>query len=128
MKRLLAFLLFVPSLCLAQVPDYVPAEGLIGWYPLDGSLVSAINADQDGYLTGPVGAEDRFGAPQSALNFDGIDDYGTIDHYAAFENCSEMTISLWLNPTEHPSIVAYCGGGTGASFKLIENIFCASSW
>ena len=120
MNRLLALLTFVPSLCLAQVPDYVPADGLIGWYPMDGSLVSAINADQDGYLTGPVGAEDRFGTPQSALNFDGIDDYGTIDHYVAFENCSEMTISLWLNPTEHPSNVAYCGGGTGAYNILIK--------
>ena len=28
MKQLLALLLFVPSLCLAQLPDYVPTTGL----------------------------------------------------------------------------------------------------
>ena len=39
MKQLLALLLFVPSLCLAQAPTYVPADGLVAYYTLDeGSL------------------------------------------------------------------------------------------
>ena len=43
MKQLLALLLFVPSLCLAQVPDYVPTEGLVAWYPFIGNVLSLMS-------------------------------------------------------------------------------------
>ena len=41
MRNLLALLLFVPSLCLAQLPDYVPTNSLVGWYPFDGNPSNA---------------------------------------------------------------------------------------
>ena len=115
---LLAFALM--STGLAQVPDYIPESGLIGWYPLDGSLESSIDPTQDGFLNGPVITEDRFGNPNGALSFDGVDDFGTINHYSAFENCAEMTISVWVNPATYPSNVVYCGGGTGASYLFLR--------
>ena len=42
MKRLLALLLFVPSLLMAQVPDHVPTEGLVAWYPFYQSLEEVV--------------------------------------------------------------------------------------
>jgi uncharacterized protein (TIGR02145 family) len=115
---LLAFALL--SSGLAQVPDYIPESGLIGWYPLDGNLESSIDPTQDGFLDGPVVAQDRFGNPNGALSFDGVDDFGTIDHYSAFENCAEMTVSVWVNPATYPTNAVYCGGGTGASYLFLR--------
>ena len=120
MRNLLALLLFVPSLCLAQVPDYVSPDGLIGWFPLNGSLESGIIGIPDGQISGPTGTTDRFGVSCGALSFDGINDEATIDHYSGFENLEELTISIWLNPSEYPSAYATCGGGYGAVYALVS--------
>ena len=55
-----------------------------------------------------------------ALSFDGINDEATIDHYSGFENLEELTISIWLNPSEYPSAYATCGGGYGAVYALVS--------
>lgn len=47
MRNLLSLLLFVPSLCLAQLPDYVPTDGLVGWYPFDGNPANAASELND---------------------------------------------------------------------------------
>ena len=120
MRNLLALLLFLPSLCLAQLPEYVSPDGLIGWFPMNGSLESGILGIPDGQINGPTGTPDRFGVSSGALNFDGIDDEATIDHYSGFENLAELTISIWLNPSDYPSAYANCGGGYGATYALVS--------
>ena len=120
MRNLLAILLFFPTLCLAQLPDYVSPDGLIGWFPLNGSLESGIIGIPNGQINGPTGTTDRYGVSGGALNFDGIDDEATIDHYSGFENLEELTISIWLNPSEYPSAYATCGGGYGATYAIVS--------
>ena len=38
MRNLLVLLIFLPTLCLAQTPQYVPSEGLEVWYDFSGTL------------------------------------------------------------------------------------------
>ena len=52
MRNLLALLLFVPSLCLAQLPDYVPADGLVAWWALDGDGSDQSEQENDGNVFG----------------------------------------------------------------------------
>ena len=52
MRNLLALLLFVPSLCLAQLPDYTPSEGLVAFYPLESNANDAGPNGMNGTLEG----------------------------------------------------------------------------
>ena len=100
MKQLLALLLFVPSLCLAQLPDYVPTEGLVAWYPFNGMA-----ADESGYgntveVFGATLTEDRFGNPNGAYFFDG-DDHMISPHQPWLNGgTGSRTFSGWFRQTE----------------------------
>ncbi len=49
--------------------------GLIAYYPLDGNADDVGPNNLDGVVFDAVPAEDRFGNPNGAMQFDGIDDY-----------------------------------------------------
>ena len=53
MRNLLAFLLFVPFSFMAQVPDHVPTDGLVAWYPLYDSLEEVVGG-HDGQSDSPT--------------------------------------------------------------------------
>ena len=52
MRNLLALLLFLPGLCLAQAPSYVPADGLVAWWALDGDGSDQSAQGNDGTVIG----------------------------------------------------------------------------
>ena len=94
-------LLFAASCLTAvgQVPDYVPTEGLVAWYPLDGNAVDLSGSNADGILNGPEAALDRFNVESSALAFDGLDDWvGLGDLNPISEGTSgHASFSFWIN-------------------------------
>ena len=53
----------------AQAPEYVPEEGLIAWYALDGNATDLSGSENNGSLHGPSPAENRFGQSESCLEF-----------------------------------------------------------
>ena len=68
MRNLLAFLLFVPSLCLAQLPDGVPSNGLIAYYGFSNNGLDATGSAPEMLLVGSATyTSDRFGQANSAL-------------------------------------------------------------
>ena len=100
MKYILTFLAFVlMSSGLAQLPDYVPSDGLVAWYPLDGFASDAGTYQLDGALEGPAVAEDRHGNPYGALSFDGVDDRVSIPH-SDLTNPSVLTLSVWFKDSD----------------------------
>ena len=74
MRNLLALLLFVPSLCLAQLPDYVPADGLVAWWALDGDGSDQSEQENDGNVFGATPTSDRWGSENAAMYFTSIGD------------------------------------------------------
>ena len=103
MRNLLALLLFVPSLCLAQLPDYVSTDGLVAWYSLDGNATDLSGNQLDGTVNGPSLTDDRFGL-QGAAYFDGVNDYIIVPHddLLGFSNNS-MTVSMWVRINALPT-------------------------
>ena len=79
MKHILTLpALVLATTCLGQVPTYVPNDGLIGYYSLNGHAFDDGPQASDGQLHGPVGAVDRFGEDGGCIAFDGLDDFGSI--------------------------------------------------
>ena len=96
MKRLALLLLFVPALLAAQVPNYVPTEGLVAYYPLDSTALDASGNGHHLALDGPTWGDGTEDADDQALLFDGQDDVALIPHHPDF-NSPEMSLSFWVN-------------------------------
>ena len=117
------FTLLLAASCLTavgQVPDYVPTDGLVGWYSLDGDVVDSSPSSNHGAAFGPTPFGNRFGESASSLNFNGVEDYLSIPHSETWEEMPELTISMWVRPDAHPTIIETCGGVTGQRAALMN--------
>ena len=119
MKRL--FLLLFGAVTLvahAQVPDYVPTEGLVAWYPFNGNANDESGISDNGELFSVETAPDRFGNDNSAFYFSGS---GCTPHIETninwLDGTEGMSISFWINRVgngcSYPRIFGLWSGGNG---------------
>ncbi len=87
---------------MAQVPSYVPTNGLVGWWPFNGNANDESGNGFNGTVYGATLTSDRFGNNNESYNFDGINDRIKINFNSAFAN-DTGTISLWMNSSQIPS-------------------------
>jgi hypothetical protein len=83
------------TLALAQIPNYVPQNGLVGWWPFNGNANDESGNGNHGTVNGATLASDRFGNPNLAFSFDGVNDAITIPDNALLRP-SFITISAWV--------------------------------
>ncbi len=90
---LLAFALM--SSGLAQLPDYVPSDGLVAWYNLDGSGTDL--SDKVNHLNSisASSAVDRFGEVGQALHFDAQGSHLSCTSFDGIPNNTSHSISFW---------------------------------
>jgi hypothetical protein len=82
---------------LAQtVPNYVPTNGLVGWWPFNGNAIDESINTNDGTVNGAALTADRFGNANSAYSFDGLNDNIIIQNNPQI-NPTSITISGWIN-------------------------------
>ena len=74
-KSLIAALLLAASSAFAQVPSYVPTNGLVGWWPFNGNANDESGNGNNGTVNGASLTIDRFGNNNSAFYFNGINNY-----------------------------------------------------
>jgi len=109
MKKLLT-ILFAVALGLnlsAQVPDYVPTEGLVAWYPFNGNANDESGNGLNGSVNGAVLTSDRHGLGESAFYFEGI-----FPQFIALPELdanlgqagSQISVSLWFKPEINPIV------------------------
>lgn len=101
--------LFFSGNLIAQIPSYVPTNGLVGYWPFSGNANDVSGNDNDGVVFGAIATEDRFGQANSAYYFDGVNDYGYVNPETGNFGTSDFTISTWVfdaNENNTGSIVA----------------------
>lgn len=103
----------------AQIPDYLPSADLVAWYPFNGNANDESGVSEDGQVFNLSTAADRFGNPESAFYFSGLNCSPHIETNIDFQGGSEgMTISYWLNRQGSgclfPRIFGFWNGGNNA--------------
>lgn len=71
-KKLLLFSLFSINILIAQVPSYVPLNGLVAYFPFSGNANDSSGNGNNGTVNGAILDNDRNGIANSAYNFDGL--------------------------------------------------------
>ena len=98
MKRffLLASLIST-SLFSQTVPNYVPTNGLVGWWPFNGNANDLSGNGNNGTVNGATLTADRFGNINCAYDFDGIDDYisGNSNNLNV-QSTNKLTLASWV--------------------------------
>ena len=87
----------------SQIPTYVPANGLVGWWPFNGNANDESGNGNHGTVNGATLTTDRFGNANMAYGFNG--NSITIPLTQNMVNMTSRTISLWFNPS-----IAQTGG------------------
>ena len=98
MKRLLTltFLLCLGTFAGAQIPSYVPTNGLVGWWPFNGNANDESGNGNHGTVNGATLAADRNGNAGKAYSFDGVNDKIDIIANSNF-NFEDFSVSCWIN-------------------------------
>ncbi len=85
---------------LAQnVPNYVPTNGLIGWWPFSGNANDESGNGNNGTVNGAILTTDRFGYIGKAYSFDGSGDSIT----TILPAIGNFTFNGWINSSALPS-------------------------
>lgn len=83
------------TITIAQLPSYVPTNGLVGWWPFNGNANDESGNGNNGTVNGASLIADRFANLNSAYNFDGVNDIIDVNNITSVSN--NWTISLWFN-------------------------------
>ena len=100
MKQLLMTTIAIFGLALftnAQVPNYIPTNGLVGWWPFNGNANDESLNGNNGTVNGASLTTDRYGNSGSAYFF-GVNTSQDIS-IQNLQITGDWTISLWFLPT-----------------------------
>ena len=86
----------------AQVPNYVPTNGLVGYWPFNGNANDVSGNNFNGAVNGAVATLDRFGAANSAYLFNGVSNRIEVANNSTVNNLTQVSISYWVNVNQLP--------------------------
>jgi len=89
-------LLFAASCLTAvgQLPDYVPTDGLVAWYPMGSSLVNAFGDEHNGEFFSIDSVDGANAESLGASIFNGTDSYGYVEDGLLLEG--DFSVSFWI--------------------------------
>lgn len=73
-----------------------PTSGLVGYWTFTGNANDASGNNHNGTVNGAILTSDKFGNPNCAYSFDGVDDYIAIAPSSLVDNETAATLSFWL--------------------------------
>jgi len=91
------FFLLLTTISFAQIPSYVPSNGLVGWWPFNGNANDESGNGNSGIVNGATPTQDRFGNGNSAYSYNrqtvneiNVNNSGTLN------SLYNITISIWV--------------------------------
>ena len=121
-----AIVLVFTSYAFSQVPNYVPTNGLVGYWPFNGNANDESGNGNNGTVNGATLTTDRYGNANSAYYFDYYQDIVT--PFNLISGTQSRTISFWMkNSNGQKTITPIWYGGNssqpqmGAAFNLLFN-------
>ncbi|MEY5000539.1 MAG: hypothetical protein RLZZ211_575 [Bacteroidota bacterium] len=121
-----SILLTLSATTFAQIPSYVPSNGLVGWWPFNGNANDDSGNGNDGTVNGAVLTSDRNGIANSAYFFNHTDEITT--NCTSISGDSPRTFSFWMkNQFGNKTISPIWYGGDnnsptiGSAFNIIFN-------
>ena len=122
MKTLiLLFSVLITTMSFAQVPNYVPANGLVGWWPFNGNANDESGNGNNGTVNGATLTVDRNGVANQAYTFDVNQKIGTF-----ITNFPVYSISIWAKINTWNLGIGTFNGGALASHKTAG--FYGNGW
>lgn len=123
MKKLLLLIGFVSLTMNAQVPSYVPTNGLVGYWPFSGNANDVSGNANNGINNGATLTTDRFGNVNSAYSFNGVNNFISTNTSSILFPTG-ITFCAWINPIVYKdaSIVdKMLNSGSGFRINTREN-------
>ena len=77
-----------------QVPNYVPTDGLVGWWPFNGNANDESGNGNNGTVNGATLTADRFGTTGSAYQFNAANSHNIV--MSAVTGSNALTVSYWV--------------------------------
>ena len=91
---ILFFTLLLSLISFSQIPNYVPSNGLVGYWPFTGNANDLSGNNNNGAVNGATLTTDRFGNVNQAYSFDGSSNRIQINPNNPFQN--NTSISVWF--------------------------------
>lgn len=102
MKKIFTLLAIITTTCFfAQIPSYIPTDGLVAYYPFNGNANDESGTGNNGVVNGASLTADRFGNINKAYNFNGTSNYISVNNSSSINNPS-ISISGWFNTANLP--------------------------
>jgi hypothetical protein len=110
----------------AQVPNYVPTNGLVGYWPFNGNANDESGNGNNGTVNGATLTTDRFGIVNKAYSFDGASNYIEIADNSSLD-VANVTVSAWFWAIDYGTVQQQTQGhilskreqnGWGNSFQM----------
>lgn len=96
----LTLMTVMPIWLTAQIPSYLPKDGLIGWWPFNGNANDESGNGNNGTVNGPTLTSDRTGRGNSAYSFDGVNDFIQVPHNTKL-NPYPLSVTCWVKSTSN---------------------------
>lgn len=100
------------------VPNYVPTNGLVGWWPLDGNANDISGNNNNGTVIGAMLSTNRFGLAGSCYEFNGDPNVYISTNYTGVLGANPRSVSFWakLDNNNDMTAVSYGSNSNGQRF------------
>jgi hypothetical protein len=116
------------------LPSYLPANGLVGWWPFNGNANDESGNGNNATVNGAILVGDRFGDSTNAYSFDGLDDFISSSPNLPINSAPRSVVSwfktntIYINTSQYNHVQCINGWGSSTSGKVIfpQNIVAPS--